>query len=231
MTGSSRESADAGGAMLGLARVCTECIDVLGAAGAGISLTTEAGHRATVWASDEAAARIEELQFTLGEGPCVEAHERGAPVLVPDLRDPGELGDRRWPGFHESAVGLGIGAIFAFPLRIGVVRLGTMDLYRREPSTLSTGQLAAGLLAADAAAVALLHFTSDAGGEFDDSLPHASFRFEVHQAAGMLMVQLGTSIEDALLQLRAMAFSFGRPVEEVARDVLAGRLRMPREER
>jgi len=127
---------------------------MLGITGAGISMVTKTGNRGVVCATDDVSARIEDLQFTLGEGPCVDAAEFGAPVMVPDLRTPEDIVVDRWPAFIEGAEAAGVRAVFAFPLRIGAINLGVLDVYRSEPGPLYDGQLRAALLAADAAALA-----------------------------------------------------------------------------
>jgi hypothetical protein len=210
--------------------LCRQALDPVGVDGGGVALVTARGHRATVCATDDVAALIEEAQFTLGEGPCVDASSARSPVLVGDLSDRAHGVQDRWPGFMEAATGAGVQAVFAFPLRIGAIAFGAMDLYRRSAGPLDTGQLRAALLSADATALLLLDLATDAEGGPGAADGHASYRFRVHGASGMVKVQLGTSIENALAQLRAVAFSQGRSVDEVAADVIEGRLRFPQED-
>src|SRR3954447_24932663 len=114
-------------------RICELCVQVLGISGAGIAMVTEQGHRGVVHATDDVAALIEELQLTLGEGPCIDAVEGGGPVLVPDLTGSPDLAVERWPGFLTEAANAGVQAVFAFPLRIGAISVGALDLYRTSP--------------------------------------------------------------------------------------------------
>lgn len=196
--------------------------------GAGISVMTPAGHRGTVCATDDVAAAIEELQFSLGEGPCVDAFHRG-PVLIDDLDDPSHVSSSPWPQFTMQAAAAGARALFAFPLQIGAIRIGAFDLYRRTPGGLAEDQLTVALTFADAAAGSLL-----AQDEHVLPIPHDSggsaFHAEVHQATGMLSVHLGLSLEDAFVRLRARAFVVDRSVNDVARDVVAGKLRLDEED-
>jgi hypothetical protein len=212
-------------------RICELCAELLGITGAGISMVTVTGNRGVVCATDEVSARIEELQFTLGEGPCMDATQFGAPVLVADLQERGDLAIERWPAFLEGAVAVGVQAVFAFPLRIGAINVGALDLYRDRPGELPRPQLAAALVAADTAAVALLHLDSGRSDEFaDDADMRSAYRLEVHQATGMVRGQLDIPIEEAFLRLRARAFASGRPLADVARDVVARRLRFTTED-
>jgi hypothetical protein len=197
---------------------------MLSISGAGISMVTTAGNRGVVCATDDVSARIEDLQFTLGEGPCVDAAQFGTPILIPDLNTPDDIVVDRWPAFIEGAGAAGVRAVFAFPLRIGAINVGVMDAYRNE--------LRAALLAADAAALALLHTDTDRDDLFaDDVEARSTYQLQVHQATGIVQVQLGIPTEEAFLMLRARAFALGRPLVDVATDVVARRLRFSVEDR
>jgi hypothetical protein len=209
--------------------LCRSSLDPAGVDGGGVALVTSRLHRATICATDDVAAVIEEAQFTLGEGPCIDASSGRSPVLVDDLADRSHGVQDRWPGFLDAAARAGVRAVFAFPLRMGAIVLGAMDLYRRTAGPLSPGQLRAALLAADAVAQVLLALATATGG-LEGSSRHSAFRFRVHAATGMVKVQLGTTIEQALAHLRAVAFAHDRTVDDVATDVIEGRLRFPQEE-
>jgi ANTAR domain/GAF domain len=211
--------------------ICQLCSQLLGVTGAGISMVTAAGNRGVVCATDEVSARIEDLQFTLGEGACVEAVTSGVPVMVADLHGPGAARAERWPAFMEGVAAAGVRAVFALPLRVGVVSVGALDLYRDVPGALTADQLSAALTAADAAAAALLQLDTGSASSFaDNTVDRAAYQLQVHQASGMVMVQAGVTIEEAFLLLRAHAFAVGRPVADVARDVIERRLRFPVED-
>jgi ANTAR domain len=196
-----------------------------GADGAGVSMLTVDGTPDPVFATDDRSALVEDLQFTLGIGPCFDASRSRSPVLVPDLLDGGGGVEARWPAFVDEAVRAGIRAVFAFPLGTGSIHLGTLDLYRATPGGLSTVQLARTLLLADVVGMVLL----DGGAsplEDPDPLRH---RAVVHQAAGMVMVQLDVSIEEALVVLRSTAYAEGLPINELAAAVVGGRRRLTKE--
>jgi hypothetical protein len=212
-------------------RICALCVGALGMSGGGISMVTTQGNRGVVCATDEVSAQVEQLQFTLGEGPCVDAISSDAPVLVPDLSDQAGLATERWPAFLDAAAGAGVRALFAFPLSVGGIRLGAMDLYRDRPGELGPGELAAALMAADTAAVALLHLATDTGEHFLTDVPGGGgYQFQVHQATGMVMAQLRVPIEEALVRLRARAYAAGRPLQDIAADVVERRIRFTPED-
>jgi GAF domain len=174
--------------------------------------------------SDEVSGLIEDLQHTFGEGPCVDAFRQDHVVLEPDLADPRVP---RWFAFTPPAVEAGVGAVFAFPVRQGAARMGAVNLYRDRPGPLSDDQHADALVMADVVARWVLDRQADAppgtlAAELELS---ADFHFVVHNAAGKVSVQAGVSVTEALVRLRAFAFSHDRPLRDVAQDVVAGTLR------
>lgn len=211
--------------------ICRLCTRWLGVTGGGVSIVTAAGNRGRVCATDSVSAQIEDLQFSLGEGPCVDAVSTGSPVLVGDLASLGDVTGDRWPVFLEAAQLAGVRAVFSFPLRIGAIRVGSMDLYRDSPGDLSAGELSAALVAADAAAFALLQPRGGGGDQFmDNPETRTSYRLEVHQATGMVQVQLGVTTEAAFLLLCARAYAVGRTVADLSLDVVERRVRFAPEE-
>ncbi len=200
------------------------CAAVTGMSGAGLMLMSGDAPRASVATTDAVSTLIEDLQFELGEGPCVDAYNQDRPVLEPDLANPSKP---RWIAFTPPAVAAGARAVFGFPLQVGAVRLGAMNLYCDRPTQLSEDQHADALVMADVAAQALLIMQSQAppgalAAELDagSNLQHVA-----HQATGMVAAQLGVSVGQALIRLRGHAFGHGRPLTQVAQDVVARGLR------
>jgi hypothetical protein len=208
--------------------LCAACLSALPVSGVGVALMTVDGPSGVVLAAtDERARQLEELQFALGEGPCVEASGGGRPVLVPDVADRGVAESPRWPRFGVAAVEAGVRAIFAFPLRVGAIRVGVLDLYRDTPGPLTKPDLVEALAFADAATEVVLHLQDHA---MHDGRPAALIgpierRAVVHQATGMITIQLGISLAEALLRLRAHAYASGQTVSAIAGDVVDRRLR------
>src|SRR5579859_5782891 len=180
--------------------------------------------------TDGLSERLADLQLTLGEGPGPDAYAGGGPVLVSDLGEAGA--GRRWPAFAPAARQAGAAAIFAFPLRIGAIRAGVMALYRGHPGPLSASHLGDSLIFADTATLLLLDAQDWAdcppagpgpGGQPADLVLH---RAEIDQATGMLTEQLGVGIADAFIRLRAYAYAHDQRLVDVARDIVARRLRL-----
>jgi hypothetical protein len=200
-------------------RMVVACAVGLPVTGAGLALVTEHGPGGMLAATDGPAAVLEDLQFSLGEGPCVDSSATGRPVLHPDLA---LSGPARWPGFAAGALQAGVRAVFAFPLGIGGIQLGTLDLYRDAVGGLLEDALGEALFHADAATMLLLHLHSEHPVDALGSgwLSEGANRSEVHQATGMISVQAGVGLREALLLLRARAFAAERPLGAVARDVV-----------
>jgi hypothetical protein len=222
------ESRGADGSGDWLRQLCRVAVRELSASGVGVSLITDAGTQGTAAASDPTSEFVEELQFTLGEGPCLEAHASRRPVLIPNLAEDALT---RWPAYVPAAREHGVQAVFAFPLQIGAARLGTLDVYRDEVGSLSGKTLNQALTCAEVALMILLDEQERAGpetvgGVVERTLGH---RVEVYQAQGMVQVQLGVSAAEALVRLRAHAYANGHRLGDVARDVVARRLTLERD--
>lgn len=204
--------------------IANVCAVVIVAAGVdGVALTVAASSRETLYASDPAVSEVEELTMTLGEGPGVDALE--GPVLVADLDTPDCRS--RWPIYAAAVVEAGFRAVFALPLQVGGMRLGVLDLYRAEHGSLGREQLADALVLADTACAILLDgdgkHPSPASGSGPE--PVGMHHPEVHQATGMLIVQMGVSAAVAMVRLRAYAYAHDRRLRDVASDVVGRRLR------
>lgn len=214
----------AGGPGLSAAdRLCRACVELLEVDGAAVSLMHHGVSRGTYGSSGELSRRLDELQFTLGEGPCVDAARDVRPVLVPDLRDPAE---QRWPAFGAATLDLGVRAVYALPVALAETCVGVLDLFCERVGPLPSRQLAGGLLAAELAALPLLDLmTGDTDwtrvAEGDPWAELASLeRVEVYQATGMIMGQLDVGPAEALVRLRAHAFAHDWTASEAAWRIL-----------
>ncbi|MET9448086.1 GAF and ANTAR domain-containing protein [Streptomyces cinerochromogenes] len=215
--------------------LCAACVRLLPVTGSSVSISGGRGVRVTWCTSDRVAARLAELQYTVGDGPCQAALDGGAPVLAADLTQGPDV--RRWPIFAHEAVGLGVRAVFSLPIGVGGAAVGTLDLYSDRVGGLAEPDLRVALWVRDAVTSALMNFrtavrgAAGAGGDDDAEDEVASWvaaseadHTEVYQAVGMVMVQLDVDPEQALDRLRARAYADGRTVSQVSRDVLSRRL-------
>lgn len=201
-----------------------------------MSVNTGTGSLEPLASTDSRTEELEELQYTLGQGPVYDAGASIPPVLAPDLS--ASAAEVRWPVFAPAAVGQGVRAIFAFPVAVGAARVGVLSVHRQAAGSLVADELADGLMCAEAALELALDSRND-GGSYDAEYPGdvvfsdpgmvelSERRMDVHQASGMVSVQLGVHVTDALARLRAHAYLHDRRLVDVAADVVARRLRFP----
>ncbi|MFH0517306.1 GAF and ANTAR domain-containing protein [Streptomyces sp. M41] len=208
------------------ARLCDVAVELLPVNGASVSLHSD-GMPVQLGASSPQAARLTEIQATLGDCPCQSAALSGAPVLACDLTE--GLDVSRWPVFAQEATAAGVRAVYSMPLGNETVCVGTLDLYRDTPGALSERELRTARLVAGMMTTALMALPrmEEAGDPEDERWLSglAADQDQVYQATGMMMAQLGVGTDEALARLRAHAFAHGRTALDVARDVVAHRLR------
>lgn len=206
------------------AKLCTACVDVLGVTGAGVTIMV--GNQAgPICVSNQRMAALEDLQFAMGEGPCQDAFRTGLAVHAPRL-DKSALA--RWPTFVELAHKSGIGAVFAYPLSLQAAKIGVLTLYHDAEGDLTTAQNDDSFALAEVLTETVLSLQDAApAGTLAPGLEGAVvYRAEIYQASGMVAIQLQISAADALLRIRAYAFTQGQTVAKVAADIVARRVRL-----
>jgi GAF domain-containing protein len=197
---------------------------------AAISLVFDGAASGTLGCSGEPARIYDELQFTLGEGPCLESVALRTPILVADVAD---ADDTRWPVYCPAMLAHHIRGVFAMPVLVAGKHVGALDLFRAQPGHLEYDHLTGAIAAAELAGIPLLDLmnddlqaaVNDPGSNAWAEL-HALSRVEVSQATGMLVAQLGVGPAVALVRLRAHAYATGRSSTAVARDILDRRLKL-----
>jgi hypothetical protein len=222
------------GAAAGLAtadRICAACVDLLQVEGAALSLMHDGSTFGTFGSSSELSRRLDEFQFTFGEGPCLDAVRQGQPIVVADLQDPAE---QRWPTYAGAVLDEGVRAVYALPVSISSAYVGVLDLFRAEPSPLNAADLTGGLFAASLAMAPLRDLISTVmlepgpiGADVDAWAESATLeRVEVYQATGMVMDQLGVTAAEALVRLRAHAFARAMTASELAWQIVRRQYRL-----
>ena len=170
-------------------------------------------------------AVLEELQFTMGEGPCQDAYSSGKPVHAPNFN---AATMARWPSFIDQARDSGFGAVFAYPLSTHGAKVGVLTLYQDNAGELSPDQHYDSIAMANLLSETVLSMQDTAPrGELASGLEDVvAYRAEIHQASGMVSIQLQIPVAEALVRIRAHAFAIGLPVGVVATDIVARRLRL-----
>jgi GAF domain/ANTAR domain len=211
-------------------RLCDACVVLFDIDAAAISLVFDGSNSGTLGSSGAPARAYDELQFTLGEGPCLDSVASRTPVLVADLADPDE---GRWPIYGPALLSYQIRGVFAMPVLVAGEYVGALDFFRAQPGRLEDDHLAGAIAAAELAGVPMLDLL-DADLQSAVNVPgsnawtelHSLSRAEVSQATGMLVAQLGVEPAEALVRLRAHAYATGRSSTDVARDILDRRLKL-----
>jgi len=211
-------------------RLCEACVVLFDIDAAAISLVFDGATSGTLGSSGEPARIYDELQFTLGEGPCLDSITFKGPILVADLADPDVA---RWPISGPAMLSHRIRGVFAMPVLVAGEHIGALDFFRAQPGDLGEDNLAGAIAAAELAGVPLLDLMNDdleaaVNDPGSNAWPElqALSRAEVSQATGMLVAQLGVEPAEALVRLRAHAYATGRSSTDVARDILDRRLRL-----
>lgn len=201
--------------------LCGPFRETFGVTGAAVSTLGGPLGTGTVCSSDAESSRRDEIQFDLGEGPSWQAHQTGQAVVESDLvTSP----SRAWPAAASALIAAGVASVAAFPLSYGRLDLGAVDLYSDERRELDDVEVDQATTLACIAGRSVLTRALDALAAGDDSLFPTSFPREVHQASGMVMMQLGVGVDEALLVIRGHAWSSGRPLREVASEIVLHRL-------
>ena len=211
-------------------RLCAACVGLLDVDAAAISLVFDGTSSGTLGSSGAPARMYDELQFTFGEGPCLDSVAGRTPVLVVDLADPQEA---RWPAYGPALLAHQIRGVTAIPIVVAGEFVGALDLFRARPGPLLGEDLAGGVAAAELGGIPVLDLqdgdlkaaVADAKSNAWAEL-NALSRAEVSQATGMVVAQLEIEPAEALVRLRAHAYATGRSATDVARDILDRRLKL-----
>lgn len=195
-------------------RLCLACVRLAGADGGAITLAYTRTERVTLCVTDETAARLEDLQDVLGQGPGPDAYRTGRTVAT-SLDSPAA---GRWPMFVQAAqAAVGQAVMYSFPIQPDGGVLGVLTLYQAAPRPLRY-EIAEVQFLADALGVALLR---DPASRAEASIGPWSSRALVHQATGMIIAQLGIGPDDALALLRAHAYAHATTLEAIAGQLIS----------
>jgi len=200
--------------------LCAQFVDELPITGAAVSVFGTAVPETTVCASDDLAARLDDMQYDLGEGPRWLAVRTRRPVLLPHVRT---TEHPAWPVYGTALLETAVEALFVFPLIVGAIDVGVVELYSLSPGSLDRVDQARAASLADRVAWTLLDRILSLDDELRQGNPDLSplSRREIHQATGMVLVQLGITPTEALMRLRAHAFAHDVSVRQVAHEVVA----------
>lgn len=204
-----------------LGRLCRAAAQYMSAVGVAVGLMSETGSAGVVAGADERSVVLDELQFSLGEGPGHDAFTMRRPVLIADLTS---HEGQTWPIYSAGALESGVSGVFAFPLHIGAATFGVFTIYLGDISPMGSDQLNMALTFAEIATELLLDADS---APLDGSLHPGveavlSRRAEIYQAQGVLTVKLSIGLAESLARMRAHAFAHNQSLAELAALIMSG---------
>ena len=207
-----------------LERLLELSVDALGADAGGVMLwngDTATNRLELLACTDERTRVVELFELQRQEGPCVDSHLLGEPVVEEDL-----AGSERWPQFSPVALDRGVRAIYAFPLRLRGTGLGALNLFRYEPGPALAADISAAQAFADMATIGILQqrATQDArtlAGQLQTAL---NSRVVIEQAKGILAERMSLDVDQAYQVIRWYGRNHNEPVRTVAAAVVAGDL-------
>jgi predicted lipoprotein with Yx(FWY)xxD motif len=195
--------------------LCGEALVLAGMTGSAVVLMSAHESGSVAAHAGTLATAVEDLQFTLGEGPCLTAFQTGRAVVEDDIAACAQ----RWPAFAPAAEETGARGVYALPLRLGAIRLGVLYLVRATAGVLEAEGLVDAYYLATLATVLLL---AQGGSGQVGRLPDGwSDRAVVHQATGMISARLDLPLADALARIRATAYAEERSIYDLAVDIVA----------
>ena len=197
------------------------CVDLLGAATAGLMLADSQGRLQLVASSSAAMRTLEEYEVAAREGPCLDAYANHRRISV-DLRD--AFAERSWPGFTGQALDIGFTGVQALPMRLREDTIGALNVFHTGTGRLNDHDTALAQALADVATIAILqHRTLSTSQELAGHLQAAlNNRIVIEQVKGLLAERGGLDVDDAFARLRDYCRSARLPLTRTARELING---------
>ncbi|GAB2581550.1 GAF and ANTAR domain-containing protein [Microlunatus antarcticus] len=205
-----------------LTRVAGYAVNAIpGADGAGLTLI-EDDRADTIVATAAFVSDVDDVQYGLGDGPCIMAAREGRTVMSGSLED-----EPRWGAFGGRVAALGVHSVVSLPLRLGVDVLGAMNVYARAHDAFDARAAELGEAFAAPAAVAVQHaqVVEQTRRLAEELLASLETRASIEQAVGVLMAREGIDVDEARAMLDVLAHERGAPLGVLARALLADAVR------
>jgi GAF domain-containing protein len=203
-----------------LTRLADRCVEVLDVEAAGIMLAAPDGHLRVMASSSEAMRLLELFEVQAREGPCLDAHSTGLPVVNQDLAGV----NSRWPRFAAEALAAGFRSVHALPMRLRGSVIGALNLFRAGPGELGSSDLEVAQAFADVATIAILqHRAAHEAQIINEQLTQAlNSRVVIEQAKGMVAERLKLDMERSFALLRHHARNNNLRLADVSNAVISG---------
>ena len=208
-----------------LDRLLERSVDVLGANAGGVMLFDRergsGGGLQLLACTDERTRELELHELQVNQGPCIDSHRLGQPIVAGDLLDA-----HRWPAFAPVAIDYGYRAVYAFPLRLRSSVIGALNLFRTAPGLVLQEDVRVAQAFADMATIGILQKRAvsearELAGQLQSAL---NSRVIIEQAKGIVAESLGCDMDRAYQLIRWFGRNSNRQVRSVAAAIVAGEL-------
>jgi GAF domain-containing protein len=205
-----------------LTRLADRCVEVLDVQAAGLMLAAPDGQLRVMASSSEAMRVLELFEIQSQEGPCLDSHRTGLPVVNQDLA----AVNGRWPRFAAEALAAGFQSVHALPMRLRGSVIGALNLFRASPGEMGPADIEVAQAFADVATIAILqHRAAQEAQVINEQLTHAlNSRVVIEQAKGMVAERLNLDLAASFAMLRTHARNHNLRLVDVAEAVIAGTL-------
>ena len=205
-----------------LTRLADRCVTMLDVQAAGIMLGAPGGQLRVMASSSEAMRLLELFEIQAKEGPCLDTHRTGLPVVNQDLATV----NGRWPRFATEALAAGFQSVHALPMRLRGSVIGALNLFREGPGEMGPADVGIAQAFADVATIAILqHRATTEAQLLNEELTHAlTSRVVIEQAKGMVAERLKLGMEESFAALRTHARNHNLRLVAVAEAVIGGTL-------
>lgn len=204
-----------------LDRLLERSVEVIGADAGGVMLSASGRGRPLqlLACTDEHTRVLELFELQRREGPSVDCHERGEPVIAEDLRRA-----TSWPQFTPKALEHGYLSVYALPMRLRGATIGALNLFRTQPGAAAPEDVVTAQAFADMATIGIMQQRAvNEARELASQLQIALHsRVVVEQAKGVLVERLGCEFDEAYQLLRWYSRNHNRSLRDVAAAVVAG---------
>jgi GAF domain-containing protein len=205
-----------------LQRVAELAVDaIVPAAFCGLAMLVDGEPRTGVY-TDPTSAEVEQAQYEIGSGPCLDSFRTGEIFRIDSTAE-----DGAWPEFRATCLEHGILSTASFPLLIDDVIHGALNLYSRQKAAFGAEQIALGRQFAAQAGIVIAYARSYWNArQLSQNLEAAmAHRAEIEQAKGIIIATTGATPDEAFEMLARQSQHENRKLREIAIELVQSKAR------